>query len=121
MKVIGVRKGYTLEVTSWEGDGDYYNTQWLNLGDNLEVAQEVQRFLEDYCGEQTELCEDGFAENFEELGLADRYTMDADRLYDYALKLVGSACDGGLRGCWDTKLTYSPVDYYITVIPKEET
>lgn len=120
MRVIGVLEGYTLEVVSWEGDGDYFNTQRSHFGDNLEVAQEVQRFLEDYCGKQTELCADGFAESFASLGLADRYTMGADRLYDYALELVGPAYDGGLRRCWDTKLTYSPVDYYVTVIPKEE-
>ena len=33
-------KGYTLYITSWENDGDYYNTKDYSV-DNKDIAKEI--------------------------------------------------------------------------------
>ena len=46
--VIAVHAGYTLTVTSWENDGDHYNTITKVFSDKQQ-ALETQRFLRTMC------------------------------------------------------------------------
>ena len=37
-------KGYTIVVTSWENDGDNYNTKQMHLGDDIQYAEQMLEF-----------------------------------------------------------------------------
>ena len=41
MKKVIAKKGYTLDVTSWENDADYYQTNSMTF----ETEEEAKKFL----------------------------------------------------------------------------
>ena len=47
MKEILMKKGYTLEVTSWENDADNYKTKSIYCGDNEEDAKALLKLCKE--------------------------------------------------------------------------
>jgi hypothetical protein len=53
-EMIIAKKGYTLSVTSWENDGDYYNTKentFTNKEDAVLTARLLNEFISSICND----------------------------------------------------------------------
>lgn len=122
-------KGYTLSVTSWENDGDYYNTEDYTV-DSKDIAKE----LLDFCN----LCKSGsnnkttigngyansrqalIVEFFKQHQLLSEYLeIDVndkdsimDAFYELTCELFGSSEYYDCRAFSDATVIYSPVDVY---------
>ena len=122
-------KGYTLSVTSWENDGDYYNTKDYTV-DNKELAKEILDFC-NLCrsgsNNQTTVG-NGYAQKRKNIIIKffkthplisehldvdinkDGFIMDA--FYDLAFYLFGSPEYYDCRAFSDATVIYSPVDVF---------
>lgn len=124
-----IKKGYTLEVTSWENDGDHYSTK----AKTVETREEAERLFK-ICTELFKSCNNGeggvgnsidseenqtlfdYVEDNPELFL-ELIEKDEDEIVDYfqnlADELMGSSDFYGFRVCESCQLTYSPEDIYL--------
>jgi hypothetical protein len=120
-KELVIEKGYTIEVTSWENDGDNYNTESMTV-ETLEEARRIYRVCNELfksddeggvgnsmSGESEEVIEE-YIENNPELKLTEREIRDLS--YD----LMGSSEYYDYRVCESVSVTYSPEDIYLEKI-----
>lgn len=135
MKKLIIEKGYTITVTSWENDGDDYNT----LSKTVNTKEEARKLYKIY----TELCKsevignsmDGestqtiinYVNNNKELFLDIDWDIinskDEDDAQDYLmdyfhelLDLLGSSEYYDFRVCESCIVNYSPEDIYLEKI-----
>lgn len=139
-----INKGYTLEITSWENDGDSYNTKFVTVKTKEEAAQIYKICTELFksCnngeggvgnsmdGEYTQDVVDYYDENKEVLTFepfielkeifdAGEYDSD-DLIFDYfrdfAHNLMGGSEYFDFRVCESVVVTHSPEDIYLEEI-----
>ena len=122
-------KGYTLSITSWENDGDYYHTKGYTV-DSKDVAKEILDFC-NLCksgSNNTTTVGDGYGSRRRHLivDFFKRHTLLADYLginlededsimdafYDLSYDLLGSSEDYDCRVFSAATVVYSPVDVY---------
>jgi hypothetical protein len=127
-----IEKGYTLEVTSWENDGDNYNTESLTV-DTIEEAKRLHTI----CTTLFKSCNNGeggignsmdgeendtileYVENNKDLfpefeGEDDDFIID--HILHLACKLMGGSEYYDCRVCESVLVTYSPEDIYVEEI-----
>lgn len=122
-KKLVIEKGYTIEVTSWENDGDNYNTESITV-ETLEEARKIYRV----CNELFKSCNNGeggignsmggeceevieeYIKNNPELNLTE------DEISDLSYDLMGSSEYYDFRVCESVSVTYSPGDIYLEEI-----
>jgi hypothetical protein len=129
MKLV-INKGYTLEVTSWENDGDNYNTKFKTV-DTLEEAFKLYKICKEVFnsrnGVGNSMCrEDAYKliryveENSNMFSDLEEEDLEEDNLVDYfqdlAYELMGSSEDYDFRVCESVEITYSPEDIYLKEI-----
>jgi hypothetical protein len=122
-KELVIEKGYTLEVTSWENDGDYYNTESMTV-ETLEEARRIYRV----CTELFKSCNkgeggignsmSGECEDVIEEYIKDNpeLNLDEDTISNLAYELMGSSEYYDYRVCESVSVTYSPEDIYLEKI-----
>ena len=123
-KLKVVNKGYTITVTSWENDGDNYNTKEIVV-DSLEEAKRIHFICttlfesegdNDYAiGNSTEFddpdeCIQNFIKEFPELNLTE------DEVHKLSGNLLGYSDYYTFRVCESVVVTYSPEDIYVEQI-----
>lgn len=126
-------KGYTLSVTSWENDGDYYHTKDYTV-DSKDVAKEILDFC-NLCksgSNNTTTVGDGYGSRRRHLivDFFKRHTLLADYLginlededsimdafYDLSYDLLGSSEVYDCRAFINAIVLYSPVDVFVEKI-----
>ena len=120
-KELVIEKGYTLTVTSWENDGDNYNTESMTV-ETLEEARRIYRVCNELfksddeggvgnsmSGESEEVIEE-YIENNPELKLTE------GEIRDLSYDLMGSSEYYDYRVCESVSVTYSPEDIYLEKI-----
>jgi hypothetical protein len=120
-KELVIEKGYTIEVTSWENDGDNYNTESMTV-ETLEEARRIYRVCNELfksddeggvgnsmSGESEEVIEE-YIENNPELKLTE------GEIRDLSYDLMGSSEYYDYRVCESVSVTYSPEDIYLEKI-----
>jgi hypothetical protein len=120
-KELVIEKGYTLTVTSWENDGDNYNTESMTV-ETLEEARRIYRVCNELfksddeggvgnsmSGENEEVIEE-YIENNPELNLTE------GEIRDLSYDLMGSSEYYDYRVCESVSVTYSPKDIYLEKI-----
>jgi hypothetical protein len=122
-KELVIEKGYTLEVTSWENDGDNYNTESMTV-ETLEEARRIYRV----CTELFKSCNkseggignsmSGECEDVIEEYIKDNpeLNLDEDTISNLAYELMGSSEYYDYRVCESVSVTYSPEDIYLEKI-----
>jgi len=123
-------KGYTVEVVSWENDGDYYNTDSVTLEDKNE-AIEIAKMCRDLFASANDRSKPGGIGNYNtDLDKVEDYFNDNPKLLDkvdetldkktrlqidigIAQDLVGMTDHGDNRVCESAFITFSPEDIYI--------
>ena len=122
-------KGYTLSITSWENDGDYYNTKDYTV-DSKDIAKEILDFC-NLCktgSNNTTTVGNGYVSRRHHLivDFFKRHTLLADYLgvnlededsimnafYDLSGDLLGYSEDYGCRAFSNAIVIYSPVDVF---------
>jgi hypothetical protein len=138
-KLKVVNKGYTITVTSWENDGDNYNTKSVTV-DSLEEATALynlsklceSRYTTDeiklgnaneFDNEQLNLIYDFIKNNpillegYTESNVSDcNESLLLEVFYDYHYDLFGSSEHYSSRVCEKVTVTYSPEDIYVEQI-----
>lgn len=123
MKKVVVKKGYTIEVTSWENDGDNYRTEFLTVQDEDEARKIVKLCKELFVscnngkggvgnsmdGEAREVVLD-YIENNPELNLTE------DIIRNYSYELMGGSEYYDYRVCERVGVTYSPNDIEVELM-----
>jgi len=122
-KVLVAKKGYTIEVVSWENDGDNYKTNYLTVG-SKEEALKIQKICKElFCschngesgignstdGETYGAIEDYLEEN-PEIGFS------VDRIDELASDLLGYSEFYDYRVCERSTITFLEEDVYAEVI-----
>lgn len=111
-----IKKGYMIEVTTWENDGDNYKTSSVDG-----LSQQELRVLYDYCNRfssKTTYTKAGFG-NSERHGEVEQlqdeiYNAFGEQIQAAAYKLVGTWCDGEYyRVTEEIKMFYVPQDIII--------
>lgn len=134
-----VSKGYTVEVVSWENDGDLYQTHRVTFKtkeEALAVKHLAEALWQDHYEENSKSISSMMDEDFEDmiervykyflendklLEYCDLNTQDsADNIYDgtmhYKNKLMGSSENYLCRVCESVTILYSPEDIYLEEI-----
>ena len=122
-------KGYTLYITSWENDGDYYNTMEYTV-DNKDIAKEILDFcnLCESGSNNTTTVGNGYASSRENLIVEffKQHKLLADHLhinlndegsimngfYDLARSVFSTSEYYDCRAFSDATVVYSPVDVF---------
>jgi len=125
-KIQVVNKGYTITVTSWENDGDLYNTKSITL-DTLEDTKDYYELLEfsKQFGNQCDIDEGDselmkeFFENHPNILCGNKY-KDADDYVDAFSDVIDNMLGNSeyyiCRVIEKIVITYSPEDIYIEEI-----
>jgi hypothetical protein len=124
MKDVKVaNKGYTIEVVSWENDGDNYKTETMTVETESE-ARKIKKICSELfkscnngdggignsmCGECEDVIED-YIENNPEMELTTNY------IKELASELLGYSEDYDYRVCERVLVTYLDQDVYAQVI-----
>lgn len=130
MKSKVINKGYTLEVVSWENDGDNYKTKFKTV-DSIEEASKLVKI----CNEVFTSCNNGdggvgnsmdgesnhvLLEYVEENKKLFPGLVEEDAILNYfrdvSYGLMGGSECYDFRICESVKVTYSPEDIYLEVI-----
>lgn len=127
-KTVAVKAGYTIEVVSWENDGDFYQTKKITV----KTPEEAQAWKEmmilcnmsgigntlgwkkDSIKKAVEFV-DSHPELFEPGDMEDEDTK-LDAFSDAAQRLLGDSEDFIVRVCKSCKITYTPVDIEVDEI-----
>ena len=132
-KHLIVPKGYTLSITSWENDGDYYATNDYTV-DNKDLAKEILEFC-NLCASgsnNTTTVGNGYVYSRQNLiveffkqhkllaghlhvNLNDEVSI-MDAFYELTYDLFGSSEYYDCRAFSSAIVTYSPVDVYVEKI-----
>ena len=138
MSKLVVKKGYTLEVVSWENDADHYSTERM-VFDNENEALAVRTMCEElFCSgsnqgtgignmrdsdyDRTIIIINKYIENHPEVVevclLQSSYDLDniVDMVMDYNYDLLGSSEDYCSRVCESAELYYSDKDIYLETL-----
>lgn len=126
MKKILFKKGYTLEVVSWENDGDNYKTKYYTV-DTKEKALGIKHMCDNLFQSDTgvgnsfddENPEETIKEYFEEHPFLVN-ANNLDNLYDYtsdlAYELMGGSECYMFRVCEKCTILYSDKDIELEII-----
>lgn len=133
-EVIVVKKGYTISVTSWENDGDNYNTKTMTV-DDKEYALAILQMCKDIfvsCnngdggignangGKGEAKAADLIKEYASDKPLINKGETDPDTIYDLVMdlnyELMGSSEFYHSRVFESGFITYSPVDVKVEQI-----
>lgn len=141
MKKLIIKKGYTIEVTSWENDGDNYRTKShtvetieeakkiykictklfisgsnnkTSIGNSIdnEYSDRIITFINKYPELFTDLNIDSLNKDAEE----ENYDIIEDYFRDLAYTLMGSSEYYNYRVCDQCDVLYSPNDIYLEKI-----
>jgi hypothetical protein len=126
-----IEKGYTLEVTSWENDGDNYNTESLTV-DTIEEAKRIHTICttlfksgnngeggigNSMDGEEDDTILEYVKNNpdlFPELEGSEEEIIDY--IQELSRELMGNSEYYDYRVCASVLVTYSPEDIYLEEI-----
>lgn len=134
-----INKGYTLEVVSWENDGDNYNTKKVTVKTKDE-AEKLYRICTELFGSKNSRGIRGVGNSMDGEGtrsliryteanptlfpdLVDtsgKITVDDDEISDYFRDIAYSVMGGSefydFRVCQSCVVTYSPEDVYLELV-----
>ncbi len=126
MKAKVINKGYTLEVVSWENDGDNYRTKSKTV-ESLDEAARINKICKElFCSgsnvgnsmnnEADEILIDYVKENQELFPDLKNDDEILDYFEDLGYELMGNSEYYDFRVCESIKITYSPEDIYLETI-----
>lgn len=117
------QKGYTLEVVSWENDGDNYNTVYKTVETIKEARMLYKLCTELFCSKHNG--KKGLGNSMEGEGdktikkyIEENPELDLtrDKIYDLSYELMSSSEYYDFRVCESVTVTYLVADVYATSI-----
>jgi len=117
------KKGYTIEVMSWENDGDHYRTQSMTVDDKeeaLKIKEICQTLFKSCCNREGGIgnamggeCEHVIEEFIEE---NPEMNLTEDYIKNLADELMGYSEDYDYRVCESVTVTYLPEDVEAEIV-----
>jgi len=122
-KKLFLKKGYTIEVVSWENDGDNYRTKRKTIElkeDALIIYKICKELFMDGCNNQASIGNsmDGEANSIisEYIEKNPELLLTKDKINNLGYELMGGSEYYDFRVCESVEIVYSPEDILLEII-----